>query len=276
MAKRFDGREVSLALQAELRARVEQDRLRYVFPVLATIRIGAIPAAISYEKGLMRAAEATGVIVRRYILPADTTQEDIAYLIEEINRDPLLSALLLFRPLPEGFDDSKLTAMIAPQKDIDCANWAHLAQFIPCTAEACMQLLKHYGVDCQGKHAVVLGRSRTVGLPTAKELLDANATVTVCQSLTPNPAIYARQADILIAAVGRPGLVTRDFVKPGAVILDVGINRDPVTGTLCGDVCADEVEDLAAGLSPVPYGVGSVTSTILMRHVIEAAERAAK
>ena len=276
MAKRFDGREVSRALQAELKARVEQDRLKYIFPVLATIRIGAVPAAISYETGLMRAAEATGVVVRRYILPADTTEADIAYLIEEINRDPLLSALLLFRPLPEGYDETKLISLIAPNKDIDCANWAHLAQFIPCTAEACMQLLKYYGVDCQGKHAVVLGRSRTVGLPTAKELLDANATVTVCQSLTPNSAVYACQADILISAVGKAGLVRRDFVKPGAVILDVGINRDPVTGGLCGDVCTEEVEDLAAALSPVPGGVGSVTSTILMRHVIEAAERAAK
>ena len=272
----LDGRAVAKALQAELKQRVDALYLEYVFPVLATVRVGEDPGAISYETGLLRAAKATGVRVRRYIVPADTEQAEIARLIEQINADPLLSALLLLRPLPEGWDEDALTGIIAPEKDIDCVNLNHLPHFVPCTAEACMQILRHYGIDAEGKHAVVLGRSRTAGLPSAKLLLEANATVTVCHSRTPDPAVHARQADILIAAAGRRGLVKADWVKPGAVILDVGIHRDPETGKLCGDVDFDAAAPAAGALTPVPGGVGAVTSTILMRHVIDAAERRAK
>ena len=276
MSQILSGSAVAKALQAELKARVDGLYLKYVFPVLATVRVGEDPSAVSYENGLLRAAKATGVRVRRYIVPADTEQTEIVKLIEQINADPLLSALLLLRPLPEGWDEDALTGLIDPAKDIDCVNLNHLPHFVPCTAEACMQILRHYGIDPKGKHAVVLGRSRTAGLPSAKLLLEANATVTVCHSRTPDPAAHARQADILIAAAGRRGLVREGWVKPGAVVLDVGIHRHPETGKLCGDVEFDAVSSAAGAITPVPGGVGAVTSTILMRHTIDAAERLAK
>ena len=271
----LDGRTVAQALQAELKARVEGLYLQYIFPVLATLRVGEDPGAISYETGLLRAAKATGVRVRRYILPETVTPQEVAVLIDQINADPLLSALLLLRPLPRGFDEDALTARIAPAKDVDCANLHDLPWFVPCTAEACMQILRHYGIAVEGRHAVVLGRSRAAGLPAAKLLLEANATVTVCHSRTPDPAALARQADLLIAAAGRRGLVDETYIKPGAVVLDVGIHRHPQTGRLCGDVDAARAQ-AALALTPVPGGVGAVTSTILMRHVIDAAERSAK
>ena len=272
----LDGRTVAKALQAELKARVDALYLKYVFPVLATVRVGEDPSAISYENGLLRAAKATGVIVRRYIVPADTEQEEIARLIGQINEDPLLSGLLLLRPFPEGYDEEALTGLVAAEKDVDNVNCRVLPQFVPCTAEACMELLRRFGIDLEGKRAVVLGRSRTAGLPAARLLLDANATVTVCHSRTRDLAETAREGDVLIAALGRRKMIGADYVKPGAVVLDVGIHRDPETGKLCGDVDHDAVSPLASAITPVPGGVGAVTSTILMRHVIDAAERNAR
>ena len=271
----LSGKDVAKALQSELKARVDALYLNYVFPVLATLRVGEDPAAVSYENGLRRAAEATGVLVRRYILPARVSTAEVAGLIDQINADPLLSGLLLLRPLPAELDEAALCANIAPQKDVDCANAAQPGRFVPCTAEACMQILRHYEIPVEGKHAVVLGRSKTVGLPLARLLLSANATVTVCHSRTPDPAALTRQAELVVAAAGRRAMLRGGDLKPGAVVLDVGIHRDPETGRLCGD-CAPDAADVAGALTPVPGGVGAVTSTILMRHVIDAAERSAK
>lgn len=272
----LSGTEVAAALKAELKQRVEALSLEYIFPVLATIRVGESGEAVSYERGILKAAEATGVRVRRYILPADTAQKDLLQLIDEINVDPLLSGLLLLKPLPAQLDVATLCNRIRPEKDVDSVNLVDKATFWPCTAEACIQILRYYEIPIVGMHAVVLGRSRTAGLPTAKLLLDENATVTVCHSKTPETVFFARQADILIAAVGKPTFVTRAHIKPGAVVLDVGIHRDPDTGKLCGDVYYNEAVRVAGALTPVPGGVGAVTSTILMRHVIDAAERNAK
>ena len=272
----LDGKTVARALQAELKNRVDALYLEYIFPVLATIRVGEDPAAVSYETGMLKAAKATGVRVRRYILPADVTQDDVAQLIREINRDSLLSGLLLLRPLPETMSEEALTSLIDPKKDVDCANLHDLPYFVPCTAEACMELLRRYEIPVEGKRAVVLGRSRTAGLPAAKLLLEANATVTVCHSRTENLAAVAREGDILLAALGRRAMIGADFVKPGAVVLDVGIHRSPDTGKLCGDVDFAAAAPLASAITPVPGGVGAVTSTILMRHVIDGAERSAK
>ncbi len=272
----LDGLVVAQELQAELKARVDALHLEYIFPVLATVRVGEDPAAISYENGLLQAAKATGVIVRRYILPGDTLQADIEPLVRQINEDPLLSGLLLLRPFPEGYDEDALTAMVKPEKDVDCVNLHDLPYFVPCTAEACMELLRRYEIPVEGKRAVVLGRSRTAGLPAAKLLLEANATVTVCHSRTENLASVAREGDVLLAALGRRGMIGADFVKPGAVVLDVGIHRDPESGRLCGDVDYAAAAPLASAITPVPGGVGAVTSTILMRHVIDGAERIAR
>ena len=272
----LDGNAVAKELRAELKARVEALKLEYIFPVLATIRVGEDSAAVSYESGLLRAAKATGVIVRRYILPADTEQADIARLIDQLNEDPLLSGLLILRPLPKNYDEDALTARIKPEKDVDCANLHGLPCYIPCTAEACMELLKRYQIPVEGKRAVVLGRSKTVGLPAAKLLLAANATVTVCHSRTTDLAAVSREGDILVAAIGRREMIGADCVKPGAVVLDVGIHWDAEAGKLFGDVDYEAVAPLASAITPVPGGVGSVTSTLLMRHVIDGAERLAR
>jgi methylenetetrahydrofolate dehydrogenase (NADP+)/methenyltetrahydrofolate cyclohydrolase len=272
----LDGKAVAKELQAELKARVDKLYLEYIFPVLATVRVGEDPGAISYENGLLKAARMTGVRVRRYMFPADTAQADIETLIRQINADPLLSGLLLLRPFPESYDEDALTALIKPEKDVDCANLHDLPYFVPCTAEACMELLRRYEIPVEGKRAVVLGRSRTAGLPAAKLLLEANATVTVCHSRTVDLPAVAREGDILLAALGRRGMIGAACVKPGAAVLDVGIHRDPETGKLCGDVDFDAVSPLASAVTPVPGGVGAVTSTILMRHVIDGAERNAR
>lgn len=271
----LDGKSVAKELRAELKARTDALYLNYIFPVLATIRVGEDPASVSYEAGMLRAAKETGVRVRRYILPADVTQEDVAQLIREINADPLLTGLLMFRPLPSHMDEGVLTDLIAPEKDVDCANVHAQPCYVPCTAEACMELLRRYQIPIEGKRAVVLGRSRTVGMPAARLLLNANATVTVCHSRTQELASVAREGDILIAALGRREMIDAAYIKPGAVVVDVGIHPKD-GGGICGDVDYASVSPLVSAITPVPGGVGSVTSTLLMRHVIDGAQRNAK
>lgn len=284
MATVLSGKEVTAKLNEELKNRVDALYTQYIFPVLATVRVGERDDDVSYEKGILARCEKVGVKVRRYILPGRVTQADLEGLIDELNANALISGILLFRPLPKGFDEQSLCEKIAPQKDVDSATDASLSSvflgkkegFLPCTPEACMKILDHYGIDCTGKRAVVLGRSAVVGKPAAMLLLGKNATVTVCHSKTEDLAAVCREADILIAAVGRPKLVTADYIKPGAVVLDVGIHWDEQAGKLCGDVDFDAVAPVAGAITPVPGGVGTVTTSVLVQHVIDAAERNAK
>lgn len=284
MAMILSGREVTAALNEELKDRVAALYDRYIFPVLATVRVGEREDDISYEKGILSRCEKIGVRVRRYILPERVTQQDLEALIDELNANSLISGILLFRPLPKGFDEAALCNRIAPVKDVDSAADASLsslflgkgAGFVPCTPAACMKILAHYGIDCTGKRAVVIGRSLVVGKPAALLLLGKNATVTVCHSKTEDLASVCREADILIAAVGKAKLVTADFIKPGAVVLDVGIHWDEAAGKLCGDVDYDAVFPVAGAITPVPGGVGTVTTSVLIQNVIDAAERNAK
>lgn len=281
MAMILSGKEVTAKLNEELKSRVEALQLQYIFPVLATVRVGARDDDVSYEKGILARCEKLGVKVRRYILPDTVTQAELEGLIDELNANPLISGILMFRPLPKTFDEAALCARISPKKDVDSATETSLAGvflgkkdgFIPCTPEACMRILAHYGIDCSGKRAVVLGRSQVVGKPAAMLLLGKNATVTICHSKTEDLAAVCREADILIAAVGKAKLVTADFIKPGAVVLDVGIHWDAEAGKLCGDVDYDSAAEVAGAITPVPGGVGTVTSSILAGHVIDAAER---
>lgn len=281
MATILSGREVTAKLNEELKNRVDALYTQYVFPVLATIRVGERDDDVSYEKGILTRCEKVGVRVRRYILPAQVTQEDLEGLIDELNANRLISGILLFRPLPKTFDEAALCARIAPEKDVDSATDVSLSSlflgknegFVPCTPAACMKILEHYNIDCAGKRAVVIGRSQVVGKPAAMLLLGKNATVTVCHSKTEDLAAVCREADILIAAVGRPKLVTADFVKPGATVLDVGIHWDEAAGKLCGDVDYDSVFEVAGAITPVPGGVGTVTTSILIAHTVDAAER---
>lgn len=284
MAMILSGKEVTAALNEDLKSRVAELYNRYIFPVLATVRVGEREDDVSYEKGIVTRCEKIGVKVRRYILPERVTQADLEALIDELNANSLISGILLFRPLPKGFDEAALCSRIDPKKDVDSATDTSLSSlflgkgegFLPCTPAACMRILEHFNIDCTGKRAVVLGRSLVVGKPAALLLLGKNATVTVCHSKTEDLAAVCKDADILIAAVGKAKLVTADFIKPGATVLDVGIHWDEAAGKLCGDVDFDSAAAVAGAITPVPGGVGTVTTSILVKHVIDAAERNAK
>lgn len=281
MATILDGKAVAAGLQTALKARVQALGGRGIAPTLATMRIGASDADESYLRRIGKVCEATGVLLRREQLPAEATQAEAEALLRRLNEDPQVHGILLFRPVPKGLDEAALCALVAPRKDVDGMSPASAAAlylgadtgFAPCTAAACIEILKHYGVPLAGRRAVVIGRSAVVGRPLAMLLLGQNATVTVCHSRSEELPSLCREADVLIAAAGKQGLVTAAHVKPGAVVLDVGIHWDEAAGRLRGDVDFDAAAPLAGAITPVPGGVGAVTATILAAHTVEAAER---
>ena len=213
-------------------------------------------------------------------LPPDISQEALIDRIEQVNADPAIHGCLLLRPLPKHMDSAKVCDALVPEKDLDGMGCRALGAlfagrkdaFAPCTAQACLEMLKFYGIDPAGKRAAVIGRSLVIGRPAGELLLQADATVTLCHSRTPELPAVCREADILIVAVGRAGMIGAEHTRPGQVILDVGVNS--VEGKLCGDVRTEEAEETAAAVSPVPGGVGAVTPSVLMAHLVEAAERA--
>lgn len=275
MATILYGKPVAERLCTELKTRVQA---LDVPPALATVRVGADAADESYARGIEKRCELVGVRLQKHVLAKDAGQTALENKLRELNCAPDVHGILLYRPLPEGYDERAAAACIGANKDVDCMTDASLAGvylgsggFAPCTPEACLRILAHYGVEIGGKHAVVLGRSAVVGRPLATLLLRQHATVTVCHSRTQHLAEICRTADILIAAVGKARFVTADFVKPGATVLDVGIHRDNETQALCGDVDFDAASAVAGAITPVPGGVGSVTSTVLIEHVVQAA-----
>ena len=281
MAQVLLGKEVADVLTEELVERVAKLKAGGVEPSLAIVRLGDEADDLSYERGALNRAEKAGVKVKVFDLPRDLPQEDLEQVILEINQDDSLHGCLIFRPLPGQIDEEKIAALLAPAKDIDGFTDGSLVGvfkgeqtgFAPCTAEAAIAILKHYNVNLNGARAVVLGRSLVIGKPVAMMLLQENSTVTICHSRTKEIAKAAKDADVLIAAVGQAKMVTLEFCNPGQVIIDVGINVDE-EGKLLGDVDYDAVEPLVKAITPVPRGVGSVTTSILMKHVVEAAERA--
>ena len=281
MAQVLLGKEVADVLTEELAERVAVLKTKGVEPSLAIVRLGDEPDDLSYERGALNRAEKAGVKVKVYELPRDLSQEGLEQVIREINQDDSLHGCLIFRPLPQQINEGKIAELLAPGKDIDGFTDGSLlgvfkgepSGFAPCTAEAAIAILKHYQVKLSGARAVVLGRSLVIGKPVAMMLLQENSTVTICHSRTKDIAKAAREADVLIAAVGQAKMVTPEFCNPGQVIIDVGINVDE-EGKLTGDVDYDNVEPLVKAITPVPRGVGSVTTSILMKHVVEAAERA--
>lgn len=281
MAQVLLGKEVADVLTEELVERVAKLKAGGVEPSLAIVRLGDEADDLSYERGALNRAEKAGVKVKVFDLPRDLPQEDLEQVILEINQDDSLHGCLIFRPLPGQIDEEKIAALLAPAKDIDGFTDGSLVGvfkgeqtgFAPCTAEAAIAILKHYNVNLNGARAVVLGRSLVIGKPVAMMLLQENSTVTICHSRTKEIAKAAKDADVLIAAVGQAKMVTPEFCNPGQVIIDVGINVDE-EGKLLGDVDYDAVEPLVKAITPVPRGVGSVTTSILMKHVVEAAERA--
>lgn len=274
------GKAVADVLTEELTERVAKLKDRGIEPKLAIVRLGEEADDLSYERGSLNRAEKVGVKVKVYELARDLSQEDLEQVILDINQDDSIHGCLIFRPLPQQIDEKRIAALLAAEKDIDGLTDGSLAGifkgeasgFAPCTAEAAIAILKHYNVELNGARAVVLGRSLVIGKPVAMMLLQENSTVTICHSRTKDIAKVAKQADVLIAAVGQAKMVNPDFCHSEQVIIDVGINVDE-EGKLTGDVDYEAVEPLVKAITPVPRGVGSVTTSILMKHVVEAAER---
>ncbi|MBE7002639.1 MAG: bifunctional 5,10-methylenetetrahydrofolate dehydrogenase/5,10-methenyltetrahydrofolate cyclohydrolase [Ruminococcaceae bacterium] len=289
MAKQLLGKEVNEALVASLQTRTAELKAKGVIPTLGIIRLGENPSDLSYEKGATKRAEEVGVAVKNYVLPEDASKEDVLKVIDEVNADNTVHGVLMFRPLPKHLkaDQDEICNRLAPAKDVD--SMTHMSNagvfegqdlgYAPCTPAACMEILDHYGIDCKGKNAVVIGRSLVVGKPAAMMLMGKNATVTVCHTKTVDTAAICREADIIVTAAGVLGSLTKDFVREGQIVIDVSMNWNPekITskgkGGMSGDCVYDEVEPIVGAITPVPGGVGAVTTTVLMKHVVEAAEK---
>ena len=283
MAEILKGAPVAKALTAELADRAERLRAAGTVPTLAILRVGEREDDLSYERGALKRCEKVGIEARRVLLPADCSQEDLLAAIRGINEDAGVHGCLMFRPLPAGLDEDAAAAALDPAKDVDCMTAGSLLStlsgrgegFAPCTAEAVVALLDHYGIEPDGARVAVVGRSLVIGRPVAAMLTARNATVTICHTHTRDVAAVCREADIVVAAAGRARMLGADAARAGQVIVDVGINWDEAAGKLVGDVDFDAAEPIAGAITPVPGGVGAVTTAILAKHVIEAAERAA-
>ena len=289
MAKLLLGKEVAEALAGKLTLQVEQLRQRNVTPSLTIIRLGEKAGDMSYEKGARNRAAQLGVRVNTIALPESTSAEALMETIDALNADDSVHGVLLLRPLPEQMWNRKqeIFNRLDPKKDVDgmtdiSAAGVYTGQgqgFPPCTPAACMEMLDHYGIPVSGKKALVMGRSMVVGRPAAMMLLKRDATVSMVHTRTEDPREYIPNTDILICAAGVTKLITGDMVRPGQVILDVSMNYDPekITpkgkGGMVGDCAFSEVEPIVAAITPVPGGVGAVTNTVLMKHVIQAAEQ---
>jgi len=282
MAKIFKGKEVADALTEKLKTQVEALRAAGVIPTLCIFRVGERPDDLAYERGATKRAQLAGVEVRNVILPSDVDQETFDRKLKEVNEDPAIHGILLFRPLPGHLDNERARQMLNPAKDVDGCTDLSLAGvftntktgFPPCTAQAAMEILHHFGVGISGKKAAVIGRSLVIGRPVAMMLMHENATVVNCHTRTIDVPSITREADILIAASGQLHSVTREYTNPDQVVIDVGINWDEEKGGISGDVAFDDVEPYVRAITPVPGGVGSVTSTVLISHVVEAAKKA--
>ena len=280
MAKQLLGKEVNASLNERIKAQVAELQAKGVNPTLGIIRVGENPSDISYEKGATKRCETLGVACEKILLPEDVSQEELLAVIEQVNKDDRIHGVLLFRPLPKHLNQAVIENALDPAKDVDCMTDGSMSGvftgkkvgFPPCTPQACMEILDHYGIDCTGKKAVVIGRSLVVGKPAAMMLIKKNATVTVCHTRTVDMPSVTREADIIIVAAGRAGVVGADYVKPGQIVIDVGINMND-EGKLCGDVDYAAVEPIVEAITPVPGGVGSVTTSVLVGHVVEAAAR---
>lgn len=285
MAELLPGAPVAERLTQDLKARSDVLRQRGVTPTLAIIRVGRDPGGLAYEKGAASRCAKCGIDLRR--IPLDDAAS-LPEVIRSVNDDPAIHGCLLLRPLADKAAEEAAGRLLSPDKDVDGMTPGSLAGlltgrggFAPCTAQACLELLDYYGVPLAGRRAVVIGRSLVVGKPVAMMLLAEHATVTICHTKTVDTAAIARQADILISAAGALGSLTRNHVRPGQVVLDVSVNWDASKpngkgglGAMAGDAVYDEVEPIVDAITPVPGGVGSVTTSVLISHVVEAAQRA--
>ena len=277
-AKILDGKVLSAEIREEVRKRVEKMKACGVTPGLAVILVGDDPASEIYVRNKGKGCEETGMLSRTIRMESSTTQEQLEAAIQQLNEDPSIHGILVQLPLPGHLDENAALAKILPEKDVDgfhLVNAGHLMTgtegVLPCTPKGALYMIKSTGETLSGREAVVIGRSNIVGKPMAMLLLQENCTVTVCHSRTKDLAEHTRRADILVAAVGKAGFVTADMVKPGAIVIDVGINR--VDGKVCGDVDFEKVREKAGWITPVPGGVGKMTIAMLLSNTADAAER---
>ena len=279
MAELLKGADVVNALNIKMGEKIEYLQKNGITATLATLRIGERADDIAYEKTASKRCEGVGVAVRNIVLPADITHDVLTGKVLELNDDKGVHGVLLFRPLPGHLSDENIRAILKSEKDVDGITDDSLAGvftgygngFAPCTAQACMEILDYYNIDCKGKRAVVIGRSLVVGKPVAMMLISRHATVTVCHTRTIDMPTIARNAEILIVAAGQMESLTREYFSPGQVVIDVGINWNEDKGKLCGDVKFEDAEPVVAAITPVPGGVGTVTTSVLVSHVVEAA-----
>ncbi len=285
MEKLLKGKVVADAINQGILERTPALYEKGIVPTLAIVRVGENPSDIAYENGAVKKAKALGLQPEKFICPADIAQEDLIEVIKAINNDEKIHGILLLQPLPKTIDADAVRNALCPEKDLDCIADASLARlflgqeegFAPCTAEACIEILKHYQIEIKGKKIAVIGRSMVIGKPVAMMLLKENATITICHTRTSAEDMreICQSADIIIAAAGHAGTLKADMVSPGQVIIDVGINFNE-EGKMLGDVDFEPVSDIVSALTPVPGGVGSVTTTLLMKHLVEAAEKTIK
>lgn len=281
MAKILKGKEVADALTARMQQDVEELKAQGVTPTLCIFRVGERPDDLAYERGATKRAQAAGVKVKNLILPADVPQDVFDRELNRVNKDDTIHGILLFMPLPKHLDTERARQMLNPAKDVDGCTDLSLAGvftntktgFPPCTAQAAMEILHHFDIPVSGKKAAVIGRSLVIGRPVAMMLMHENATVVNCHTRTVDVPSITREADILIAASGQLHSVKKEFTNPDQVVIDVGINWDEAKGGISGDVDFEDVEPNVAAITPVPGGVGSVTTCVLIGHVVEAAKR---
>lgn len=282
MAEILKGAPCAKALTEELAGRADALKAKGITPCLALLRLGERADDIAYENAAVKRCEKVGIEVRKFLLPADAKKEEVLSAVRTINMDESIHGCLMFRPLADKETENAAARLLLPEKDIDCMTAGSLARvfsgtgagFPPCTAEAVVRLLKYYEVPLAGRRVTVAGRSLVIGKPVSMLLLNENATVTVCHSRTADLAAECRDADIVVAAIGRARLLSKEFFKKGQVVIDVGINVDE-NGNMCGDCDFDAAEPVVSAITPVPGGVGAVTTAVLCEHVIEAAEKAA-
>ena len=283
MAELFKGAPAASAITQDLKERSDALRAKGTVPTLAILRVGERPDDLSYEKGALSRCAKAGIEVRQIVLPADASKEDILAEVRKINEDDTIHGCLMFRPLADKEAEAEASRLLAPEKDVDAMTPMSMASvflgkgegYAPCTAQSCIEILKHYGVPLSGANVVVVGRSPVIGKPVSMLLQKENATVTMCHTKTVGMAEICRRADVLVVAAGKTGVVNADYVREGQVVIDVGINVD-AEGKLCGDVDFASVEPIVKAITPVPGGVGSVTTSILASHLIESAEKSAK
>lgn len=280
MAEILRGSPAADAIIDDLILRTEKLKARRIKPCLAILRVGENESDKSYERGASKRCARIGIELKNIVLPADCTQAELLDTIDRINEDTTIHGCLMFRPLPQQLNEAEACARLAPTKDVDGMTAASLSKiftgtgegYSPCTAQACIEILDYYGYELKGKNAAVIGRSLVIGRPVSMLLMQRNATVTICHSRTQDMASICRGADILVVATGKSGMIDESYVNQNQVIIDVGINVN-ADGSIRGDVNFESVADKVHAISPVPGGVGTVTTAVLCKHVIEAAEK---